>query len=584
MFSAQGKLDKIACPAHKAGTCEAARVRCPFGHSITGETTGASSSSSSSQQLQSAARSGSSSGPSSPDKKPVSLLESITSRAKQPAAIQRQTSPTSASPPSKRSLPDSQAQSSATAAEMPMNKKSRNAYDRRGSGSTQNGTQQQQSKQAAAMQMPTIEGHPQASKVPLSARQGSLRAIFAAYVKLYEPLIQCPDRDVSAAGSKLARDDAQAQEADLFHASNEHSYKNSVRSALVGIGGRESTRIQDAVRQTLLEKNKQLSELGMPVFTRHYIDTCTETGTQLQVAKKRMELASKSKGKLTLARMKEKLFLSPVSALEMWGYIVAVPTANGAAAEAEQTKQELEAADETAVKLCNRCGEEFLVVPLDSIGEDDAPQCRFHFGRRRPTDLKDPATRKKLLAWTCCGQTIRAEVYQDHDQDQQTRCASAPVHVFKEETPLALHRREPFVLAAELLRERAEDQVNGGASSSSSSDAQADGLQKLPKHKHDVLALDCELIYTAEGMSLAQLCVVDAEGRVLFDVLVKPSAPVLDYNTRFSGVSAASYGAEGDARGKKEVLTLQQARQRLLALMHEQTVLVGGGLRRSANR
>jgi hypothetical protein len=56
-----------------------------------------------------------------------------------------------------------------------------------------------------------------------------------------------------------------------------------------------------------------------------------------------------------------------------------------------------------------------------------------------------------------------------------------------------------------------------------------------------ILALDCEMIYTIKGLELARVTVIDWEERLLLDLIVKPDAPITDYNTRYSGIDASMY-------------------------------------------
>ncbi len=52
-----------------------------------------------------------------------------------------------------------------------------------------------------------------------------------------------------------------------------------------------------------------------------------------------------------------------------------------------------------------------------------------------------------------------------------------------------------------------------------------------------LVAIDCEMVYTKLGLELARVSIVDRSGKPLYDEFVKPSEPVLSYNTEFSGIS-----------------------------------------------
>ena len=75
---------------------------------------------------------------------------------------------------------------------------------------------------------------------------------------------------------------------------------------------------------------------------------------------------------------------------------------------------------------------------------------------------------------------------------------------------------------------------------------------------------------TEEGFELARVSAVAPDGSVLLDELVRPARRVLNYHTRFSGITAEKLsGVE---------TTLERAREMLLELVHAETLLVGHAL------
>ena len=183
-----------------------------------------------------------------------------------------------------------------------------------------------------------------------------------------------------------------------------------------------------------------------------------------------------------------------------------------------------------APKKCRRCGQEF--VP--SCQHAQPVDCRFHLDRQERV--------KGMRVYSCC-----------HSTDASAGCSSAPFHVFE-----GKHQRRR---GEEVLKFMKLPVMNSSA---------------LPL-QYQALALDAEMFYTRGGYEASRVTLVDffSEAAVL-DCLVLPRyGPVLDYNTRYSGISAAMYEAEGSAL---PVLTFDQLRSRLAELIQADTILIGHSL------
>lgn len=49
---------------------------------------------------------------------------------------------------------------------------------------------------------------------------------------------------------------------------------------------------------------------------------------------------------------------------------------------------------------------------------------------------------------------------------------------------------------------------------------------------HDkILALDCEMVSTNQGLELARVTIINFNGTIIIDELVKPRNPIINYNT-----------------------------------------------------
>lgn len=86
-----------------------------------------------------------------------------------------------------------------------------------------------------------------------------------------------------------------------------------------------------------------------------------------------------------------------------------------------------------------------------------------------------------------------------------------------------------------------------------------------------IFGLDCEMVYTKYGLELAKVSVVQPDGVLIYERLVKPAAEVIDHNTRFSGIRPEDYK-------ENNYTTLAQVQQEILSFVHNNSILVGHAL------
>lgn len=373
----------------------------------------------------------------------------------------------------------------------------------------------------------TSRVHPASSKISLGARKNGIQKIFGTLSVFYKPLLAHADPTMRTIGADLCTTDARSMEADVFRLASEHSYRNSSMSAAMSVTKRNKEALAEAADEACAAVPHGGADAARAIMLR-----CTETGTNAEVMAKRKKAEDRKAHYLTRERVVKAGFLCPKGDLQTLGYLTEIPAAWGPGGDRVNGAGEKQ--------TCARCGTLFLVAPLQTAahGGQDPEACRFHPGRPRREEASD-GKRRKVQRWTCCGRTVDTQALGDD------RCATGP-HVFKEDAEEALHHRAPYTTFAQLAEEM------GGSSGAL-----------------DLAALDCEMSYTTQGLSVTRITLIDESGEIVFDELVRCTGDVavLDFNTQFSGIQPEEYEANA-------VLDIEAARRALACYVGPNTVLV----------
>ena len=99
---------------------------------------------------------------------------------------------------------------------------------------------------------------------------------------------------------------------------------------------------------------------------------------------------------------------------------------------------------------------------------------------------------EKTRIYSCCSRPADEE-----------GCERGP-HVFYESDPEDLHRRHGFTFTRPPISAEYPD-IRGGTEDSA----------------YDIVALDCEMVYSTGGMRVARVSVVDGAGREIFDEIIR---------------------------------------------------------------
>lgn len=183
------------------------------------------------------------------------------------------------------------------------------------------------------------------------------------------------------------------------------------------------------------------------------------------------------------------------AALEAHGVITEMSTE----AELKDTRTAQQCADHW--ETCARCDGRFQVFP-DRRESDGAlttgGKCRHHWGKKF-YPKQERGQPKEPARWSCCNESLGT-----------LGCTVSETHAFKISDKNRLSLVMPFIHTP------ANDKVDPKAA----------------------VCFDCEMGYTTYGLELMRLTVISwPNHKPLLDILVRPLGNILDFNTRFSGIT-----------------------------------------------
>ncbi|KAM8939698.1 RNA exonuclease 1 homolog isoform 2-T2 [Pelodytes ibericus] len=206
--------------------------------------------------------------------------------------------------------------------------------------------------------------------------------------------------------------------------------------------------------------------------------------------------------------------------LQEHGYPMAHPDKPGRALilNAEEKKS-----SDSSCRVCCRCGAEYFVSPSGNCVRRE--ECVHHWGRLRRQRVPGGWE----THYHCCSGSVGSagcQVGKQHVHDNRKENLDGFVKTFEKLLP-----------------------VDGNPG---------------------VYALDCEMCYTTQGLELTRVTVINSQLKVVYDTFVLPDNRIVDYNTRFSGVT------EEDMQNTS--LTLRDVQAVLLSMFCSDTILIGHSL------
>lgn len=191
---------------------------------------------------------------------------------------------------------------------------------------------------------------------------------------------------------------------------------------------------------------------------------------------------------------------------------------------------------------CARCTSIYSIKAQYQNSKSASNKCMYHYGKKK-------YDHQNVGMFECCDGDLSS-----------VGCTVAKNHVWNGFVE-GINIRS----VTDFVRTHEDDDATSSSSSLSS------GVWESAVPQYRVYGLDCEMCYTSLGFEVTKVTLVDLRGSVVYDTLVQPTEPIVDYNTRFSGITAYDFET-------KPSKPLKEVQKDLLRYIRRDTVLVGHGL------
>ena len=187
-------------------------------------------------------------------------------------------------------------------------------------------------------------------------------------------------------------------------------------------------------------------------------------------------------------------------------------------------------------RRCDRCHKIYEVddkghqVMKDEYGSDVKP-CNFHWGRKART--KGSRAHPGITVYLCC-----------QGDSMSTGCSFNPKHF--------------------------TDMISATEGTTRTGYVETMPMDSTESSYPGIYALDCEMCSTTMGNELTRVTVINLRGQTVYESMVLPANEIIDYNTRFSGITSEQL--DGVTTKLRDVQAV------LLSKFSSETILIGHSL------